>query len=72
MEGDIPMITNRRTKGKSKDLDAWLGISGMTAGEVVTPEWLYHPLFVIPEWFYEGSTVLKVSGFPPPRHPGNF
>jgi len=24
----------------------------MTAGEVVTPKCLYHPLFVTPEWFY--------------------
>jgi len=42
---------------------------------VVTPEWFYHPLalflnafitplFVTPEWFCEGSTVLKTSGFP--------
>jgi len=24
----------------------------MTAGEVVTPKCLYHPLVVTPEWFY--------------------
>jgi len=23
------------------------------------PECLYYPLFVTPEWFYQGSTVLK-------------
>ncbi len=36
----------------------------MTAGEVVTPEWLYCPLFVTPAIFKPGSTVFKVFGFP--------
>jgi len=38
------------------------------------PECLYYPLFVTPEWFYEGSKLFKGKklGFPPPRHPGNF
>ena len=40
-----------KTKGKSKDMDSRLKISGMTAGEVI-PECLYYPLFVTPEWFY--------------------
>jgi len=36
------MITNRKTKGKSKNVDSRLKISGMTREEVI-PEWFYHP-----------------------------
>jgi hypothetical protein len=48
-------------KEKSKSMDSRLKISGMTVGGGF-PECLYYPLFVTPEWFYQGSTVFKKHG----------
>jgi hypothetical protein len=52
---------------KSKKVDSRLLISGMTAGEIVTPECFYHPFVVTPEWFYQGSTVFKSFWIPDKR-----
>ena len=48
--GDIPMITNRKTKRRSKNLDSRLKISGMTEKDVVTPA-IFKPFLACP-WMY--------------------
>ena len=51
-----------KIKRRRKNLDSRLKISGMTEKKVVIPERFYHPLFVTPECFYQGSTVFKKHG----------
>ncbi len=52
------MITNRKTKGKSKNLDSRLKISGMTEG-VDSLNASIIPKSLIPEWFYQESKLFK-------------